>query len=187
MITYKKMDFGCLEIYDQISMRLEVAKIFQVNKIGKGLEGIKYEFNEKEVTPYVLDFVNGESATRWRKNFDVTNWSIFIAFDNEIPIGGTVVAAKTPEIRMLDGREDITVLWDIRVSDKYKHLGVGHRLLKMAIDWSKENGYKKMKIECQNTNIPACKFYEKHGAELFVVNENAYGTDEVMFLWYITF
>jgi ribosomal protein S18 acetylase RimI-like enzyme len=56
----------------------------------------------------------------------------------------------------------------------------------MAVDWSKEQGYQYLKIECQNTNLPACRFYEKHGAELIVVNEHAYGNGEVMFLWYLS-
>jgi len=183
MITYKEVDFGYLDEYDKIPMRVEISKIYHVNKCGKGLGGIQYSFEEKKVEPYVYDFTNKDSATGWKKDFK--NWAIFMAFDDEKPIGGTVIAAKTPEIRMLDGREDITVLWDLRVDDRYKHIGIGHNLMTMAINWSRDNGYKQMKIECQNTNIPACRFYEKHGAELCVINENAYGTDEVMFLWYL--
>lgn len=185
MITYKQADFDCLDIYDRIPMRLTVTRVLRVSKFGRGLEGIRYEFDEIDVEPYVIDFDEGESTTRWAKDFNTTNWAIFMAYDGEIPVGGTVVAAKTPEIRMLDGRDDITVLWDIRVHESYKHQGIGQQLFKLACDWSKKNDYRKMKIECQNTNLPACKFYEKQGAELSVINENAYGTDEVMFLWYI--
>lgn len=38
-----------------------------------------------------------------------------MAFDDEKPIGAVTVVSRTADIRMLDGRDDMTVLWDIRV------------------------------------------------------------------------
>jgi GNAT superfamily N-acetyltransferase len=187
MITFKKADFDCLELYNQIPMKVLVTRIIEVKKSGTGLGVIAYEFHEKDVRPYIKDFAEeGESAVRWKKEFDISHWALFMAFDTLKPIGGAVVAARTPSIRMLDGRDDIALLWDIRVDDHYKRQGIGHRLFTMAVDWSKEQGYQYLKIECQNTNLPACRFYEKHGAELIVVNEHAYGNGEVMFLWYLS-
>ena len=34
---------------------------------------------------------------------------------------------------MLEGRDDLAVLWDIRVSDDYKHQGIGQHLFDLAI------------------------------------------------------
>lgn len=47
-----------------------------------------------------------------------------------------------------------------------------------------------MKIECQNNNEPACKFYHKQGAVLRKIDEYAYFDDiesrfEVQFIWYL--
>lgn len=36
----------------------------------------------------------------------------------------------------------------------------------MVIQEAKSDGYKQMIIECQNNNVPACKFYHKQGALL---------------------
>jgi ribosomal protein S18 acetylase RimI-like enzyme len=91
---------------------------------------------------------------------------------------------------MLDGRDDLTVLWDIRVDDKYKQQGIGKKLFDLATDWSRNNGFKQMKIECQNNNVPACKFYHKQGEILRKIDEYAYIDDtesafEVQLIWYL--
>jgi len=43
-----------------------------------------------------------------------------------------------------------------------------------------------MKAETQNINVPACRFYAKHGFTLGVVNRFAYQEfpDEVELVWY---
>jgi ribosomal protein S18 acetylase RimI-like enzyme len=185
MITYQQASTDFLDDYDKIPMKLTVTTILKVIKLGQGLDGIQYRFEEMDVKPYIKDFTEGESVKRWLEHFKIATWAFFMANDGENPIGGAAVVANAPEICMLDGRNDLTVLWDIRVSENYKHQGIGEHLFKMAYNWSKDNGYKKMKIESQNTNIPACRFYQKQGAELVVIDENRYGTDEVMFLWYV--
>ena len=45
-----------------------------------------------------------------------------------------------------------------------------------------------MKIDTQNDNVPACKFYAKQEARLGEINKYAYygeDTDEVMLIWYL--
>nr|WP_318010979.1 GNAT family N-acetyltransferase [Clostridium estertheticum] len=120
----------------------------------------------------------------------MTNWAFFMAFDNEFPIGAVTVASKTKNVNMLDGRDDMSVLWDIRVDDRYKRQGVGTKLFTIAVEWSKSNGLKQMKIECQNNNVQACRFYHNHGAILGKIDEYAYYNDidiedEVQLLWYL--
>ena len=100
------------------------------------------------------------------------------------------IAAKEPKLYMLSGRDDACVLWDIRVADGYKHRGIGQKMLDMGIKEAKENGYRQMIIECQNNNVPACRFYKKQGALLSKVDMYAYYQeeacrDEVQFLWYL--
>jgi hypothetical protein len=60
----------------------------------------------------------------------------------------------------------------------------------MALDWSKEQGFRQMKIECQNVNVPAVRFYHKNGAVLCTLDEYFYyddaeSRDEVAMMWYI--
>ncbi|BCK00658.1 GNAT family N-acetyltransferase [Anaerocolumna chitinilytica] len=185
-IIYKQVGQEALSIYDSVSMAVDVEEIYEIHKTGNGMEGVSYHFYRKKVPPYVIDFAEDDSAVDWTKRFDVSNWAFFIAFDGEKAIGGAAVASKTEGVMMLEGRDDITVLWDLRVERGYKQHGIGKRLFDMASAWSKNNGFKRMKIECQNTNLPACNFYQKQGAKLCVINENGYkNSDEAMLLWYL--
>lgn len=188
MITYRKIDRTFLNQYDKVSMNIFVEKEFKVEKINNGLGGLK--FNEVAVAPYIKDLGKYAVVTEYEKYFNIDNWQFFMVFDEAKPIGGMTLVSQTPEIRMLDGRDDLCVLWDIRVEDEYKHMGIGQKLFDLGVEWARENGLKQMKIECQNNNIPACKFYHKQGAILAKIDEYAYYDDEeamneVQFIWYL--
>lgn len=188
VITYRQVDSSCLKQYDKIPMLVHIETILALEKLDRGLGGII--LRETPVTGYIKDFGAEEKAAEYGERFDLTNWSFFMAFDGDVPIGGATVASKTEEVNMLDGRDDLTVLWDIRVDDNYKGQGVGTKLFAMAVEWSKSKGFKEMKIECQNNNVAACRFYHKQGAVLAKIDEYAYFKDmaykkEVQFIWYL--
>jgi len=174
MITYKQVDRTYFPQYDQIPMLVHVSSYCRIEKINRGLGG--FHLVETPVKPYIKDFCTGddESVTRWEKRWDISNWAFFMAFDDERPIGAVTVVTRTKEINMLSGRDDLAVLWDIRVDDAYKHQGIGQALFDMAVKWSREQGIIQMKIECQNNNVPAIMFYHKQGAVLSAINEYAY-------------
>ncbi|HOC06168.1 MAG: GNAT family N-acetyltransferase [Bacillota bacterium] len=189
MITYKPVDHTHLPQYDQIPMRFQVTAYYRIKKMNRGLGG--FAFIETPVEPYVKDFcADGDSIMGLEKQWDVSNWAFFMAFDGELPVGGVTVASRTKGINMLSGRDDLAVLWDIRVEDAYKHQGIGQALFDMAVAWSREQGLAQMKIECQNNNIPAIRFYHKQGAVLSAIDEYAYYSepeyrDEVQLIWYL--
>ena len=190
MITYKRADAACFPLYDRVPMRLTVCSEYKIEKINRGLGG--FVLTETPVKPYVKDFCLGddESITRWSERFDVSNWMFFIALDGDHPVGAATVVSRTPGVHMLGGRDDLAVLWDIRVDEAYKHQGVGQRLFDMAADWARSEGLIQMKIECQNNNVPAVNFYHKQGAVLSAVDEYAYYTEEeyrheAQLIWYL--
>jgi ribosomal protein S18 acetylase RimI-like enzyme len=190
MITYKKVDRTYFPQYDQIPMIVQVSAYYRIVKDNRGLGG--FTLVETPVEPYIKDFCTGddESIMRWEKRWDISNWAFFMAFDGERPVGGATVATRTKEINMLSGRDDLAVLWDIRVDDAYKHQGVGQTLFDMAVKWSREKGLKQMKIECQNNNIPAVRFYHKQGAILSAIDEYAYYNEpeyrhEAQLIWFL--
>lgn len=188
MITYIEIDESHFEEYDKIPMLVHVKSILTLEKIENGLGGILLK--ETPIEEQLKDLGVYEEATKYAKEFDITNWAFFMAFDNELPIGAVTVASKTKNVNMLDGRDDMSVLWDIRVDDRYKKQGIGTKLFTMATEWSKLNGFKQIKIECQNNNVQACKFYHKQGAALGKIDEYAYYDDsdiqnEVQLIWYL--
>ena len=170
-------------------MRVHVDRILQIQKKDRGLGG--FLFAEIPVEPFVKDFNAEEdgSALTWER-FDLSKWAFFMAFDDDKPVGGAAVATRTKELNMLQGREDIALLWDIRVDEPYKRRNVGQTLFDMAIAWSRTQSMKQLKIECQNDNIPAVRFYHKQGAALCAVDEYAYADApltpyEIQLIWYL--
>jgi len=176
--------------YDMIPMRVHVSSYYRIEKINRGLSG--FSFVEIPVEPYVKDFCTEHDANveRWKKRWDISNWAFFMAFDKERPVGGATVASRTKDINLLYGRNDLASLWDIRVDDNYKHQGIGQALFDMVVNWSREQGLNQISIECQNNNVPACKFYHKRGAVLSAINEYAYYNEpeyrhEAQLIWYL--
>jgi len=188
MITFKEVDKSFFGLYDMVSANIDVCSEYRVKRIDNGLGG--FVFEEISVEPYIKDLSVYERAMEYEKQFDITNWRYYMAFDGSIPVGAMTVVGKTNGINMLYGREDACVLWDIRVADAYKHKGIGQKLLDMGVLNARKDGYQQMIIECQNNNVPACKFYQKQGAILSKVDMYAYYLepeirDEIQFIWYL--
>ncbi len=188
MITYRKIDSSYLDKYDKIPMVVNVKSILKLEKVQNGLGGILLK--ETPTEEYTKNLGCYENIGKSAQEFDITNWAFFMAFDNNSPIGAATVVSRTPNIHLLEDRDDISVLWDIRVDDKYKRKGVGTKLFDMSVKWSKSKELKQMKIECQNNNVQGCKFYHRQGAVLGKIDEYAYykdieDKDEVQLIWYL--
>ena len=88
---------------------------------------------------------------------------------------------------MLEARSDLAVLWDIRVRREYRRSGIGSQLLDKCAEWARRKGCSRLKIETQDINVPACRFYAAKGCELRGIHHGMYSElpDEVQFLWYL--
>jgi ribosomal protein S18 acetylase RimI-like enzyme len=173
--------------YEKISIAFQVESYFRVELCESGLGGIKL-FEEKAATPYVKDYDNiqNEKPSHWIKRWDISNWGILSAFINKQRVGGAAIAWKTPEVDMLEGREDLACLWDLRVHSNYRNKGCEHQLFVRSLAWSRERGCRRFKVETQNINVPACRFYARQGCELGTINRYAYPEimNETQLIWY---
>ena len=139
--------------------------------------------------PYVKDYdSSGELPSDWTKKFDVTKWGFFLAMDTNKVVGAASVAFDTTGVFMLEERRDLLVLWDIRVCPEAR--GVGIPLFKYAVEWSRKRMCNQMKVETQNVNLPACRFYQRMGCQLGEIRRFGYVADpsvadEVMLCWYL--
>ena len=188
MIIYKEINKEYFEIYDEIDMLVHVKSIYLLKKINRGLNGII--LSEEIVDEYIKDLGKYECAKDYEKEFNISNWGFYMAFDNDKAIGAVTIVSRTDNVNMLDGRDDLGILWDIRVGDGYKHRGIGQKLFNLAVEWCKNKGLKQLKIECQNNNVPASNLYHKQGAILSKIDEYAYYhekecRDEVQLIWYL--
>jgi GNAT superfamily N-acetyltransferase len=138
--------------------------------------------------PYVKDYdaIAGEGPLQWTRRFDLSNWAFFTARVAGRPLGGAAVAFNTPGLTMLEGRPDLAVLWDIRVSPDARGQGVGSALFETVEAWAQSRGCRQLKIETQNINVRACRFYARHGCQLRAIYYAAYPElpEEIQLLWY---
>ena len=179
-----------LALYDTIPMRFRVERVLRVDTLGGGLGGLAL-VEEPVETLYVKDCdeLDPEPVTRWAERFDVSSWLFLMALVEERPVGGATVAYRSPKVHMLDGRTDLAVLWDLRVHPDYRGQGIGTRLWQRAVEWVRSRNCTQLKVETQNTNVRACRFYASRGCHLGAIVRHAYTlpdiAHEAMLLWYL--
>jgi len=189
MIQIREVGPDQLRDYARIPIAFEVRAVLRVESLDLGFRLVE----ESVPKPYTKDYDAFDDADgrvmNWPKHFDVSKWGFFLAREGD-DVGAATVAVHTPTVHMLENRTDLAVLWDIRVRpDKRRH-GVGAALFRYATDWARSNGCRQMKVETQNTNVPACRFYAARGCVLGGINRFGYAAcpvaaHEAMLLWYL--
>ncbi|MEX2271390.1 MAG: GNAT family N-acetyltransferase [Vicinamibacterales bacterium] len=149
----------------------------------------EFVFSERRLdVPYEKDYdaIGGEGPPEWERHFDLSNWALFTARDRNRRVGRAAVAFDTPGMTMLEGRRDLAILWDLRVSPDARGQGVGTALFERVEAWARLHGCRQLKAETQNTNVRACRFYERQGCQLRAIHRAAYPTfpEEIQLLWY---
>jgi GNAT superfamily N-acetyltransferase len=178
---------AALEEHAAISIAFVVDRILEVRLADAGLRGMSLT-ETVAADPYVKDYdaIEEERPTRWPGRFDVSGWGLINGRRDGNRVGGAVIALRTPGLRMLSGRNDVAVLWDIRVSPAERGTGVGSALFRAAATWAGARGCAWLKIETQNVNVAACHFYQKMGCSLGAIDRFAYPElpAEVQLLWW---
>jgi GNAT superfamily N-acetyltransferase len=186
-IREEALTSAVLSEHAAISIAFVVDRVLEVRLLDGGLGGMS--LTETGVTsPYVKDYdaLKGAGPQCWPGRFDVSNWGLIGARRDGASAGGAVIATRTPGLHMLGGRDDVAVLWDIRVSPRERGGGIGSALFRVAGDWAGARGCRWLKIETQNVNVPACRFYQKMGCTLGAIDRFAYPGQpaEVRLLWW---
>lgn len=172
--------------YGTVPIAFWVRSRFRVERVRGGLGGLR--FVEERVNPYLKDYdgTEGEGPSRWAESFDLSRWGILSAFEGSRRVGGAAVAWNTPGVHLLEGRDDLAVLWDLRVDPERRGRGIGQLLFDRAATWARERQCRQLKVETQNINVPACRFYARRGCELGAIDFHAYdASEEVQLSWYV--
>jgi streptothricin acetyltransferase len=137
--------------------------------------------------PYEKDYDGsaGHHPTDWPQRFDVSRWIILGAFHEMQRVGGAVVVVDDPAVDLLGGQPDAALLWDLRVAPAVRHRGVGSALLRAAEHAAVRRGARVLRVETQQINVAACRFYRRNGFSVEQVQRDAYPDfpDEVQLLW----
>lgn len=187
-IQQEALTLTALEEHAAIPTAFVVDRILEVTVVDGGLGGMS--LTETVVTdPYVKDYdaIEGAGPAHWPERFDISNWRLICGRRDGARVGGAVIAVRTPGLRMLGARDDVAVLWDIRVSPGERNAGIGSALFQAAADWARALGCGWLKIETQNVNAAACRFYQKMGCTLGAIDRFAYPglPGEVQLLWWM--
>lgn len=176
---------AALVAYGRIPIAFEVRAVFDV-AADHAHNG--FRLSERPVAkPYLKDYdAIAEVPAQWPGRFDTARWGLMLARIDGQFVGGAAVAYDTPQLHMLEGRSDLAVLWDIRVHPERRRQGVGAALFRAAEAWALVRRCRQLKVETQNVNVPACRFYARYGLVLRAVNRGIYPEcpDEVQLLWY---
>ena len=187
MVNVAAEPISNLHLHAAVPIAFLVDRMFQVELVDGGLGGVTLcEVPVEYAWTKDYDAIKGEGPTRWAKRFDVTSWGLIAAHDAEHRVGGAVVAVNTAGVSMLEGRSDVAVLWDIRIRPEARLEGVGSQLFRAAEEWARDRGCRTMKVETQNVNVPACRFYHHLGCSLGAIDRFAYPDrpDEVQLIWF---
>lgn len=183
-IEMREEPMSALAEHAKVSIAFDVNSVLEVTATSDGIT-----LAERPVSPpWVKDYdaIEGEGPTRWADRFDVSSWGLISAHGGAVRLGGTVIAFNTAGVNMLEGRSDLAVMWDIRVVPQWRGRGVGRLLFQAAERWATSRGCTQLKIETQNINVDACRFYATQGCELGAIDRFAYPDlpGETQLLWY---
>jgi GNAT superfamily N-acetyltransferase len=186
-VEVSEQPLTALDEYASIPIAFEVSTVLDV--AGRGESPVKFILTERSISlPYLKDYdaIDGEQPRQWAMRFDISNWGVLAAEVDGLRVGGAVVAFKTPGLKMLEELDDLAVLWDIRVSPEARGQGVGTALFRAAEAWARARGCLHLKVETQNINVPACRFYARQGCVLAAVDRYAYPglPGEIQLLWH---
>jgi len=183
-VEIKEEPTSRLELHAEVSIAFSVEHVLAVDDLG--LEGLRL-IERPVAEPYVKDYDRyaGNHPSHWGDRFDLTNWGLLSAWRGSSRVGGAVIATATLGVEMLRGRDDLAVLWDLRVAQGVRGEGIGGALFDASEQWALARGCSDLEIETQNVNVPACRFYLGRGCELRAIHRFAYPElrDEVKLLW----
>lgn len=178
---------SALAEYARVPIAFEVRERLAVHAPDAGLGGLHLRA-VPVAAPYVKDYdaLPGQHPTAWPGQLNLARWGILSAWADGERVGGAVVAWDTPGVDVLEGRADLAVLWDLRVLPARRGRGIGVALFRAAEVWARMRGARRLKVETQNVNVAACRFYARQGCTLGALHRFAYPTlpDEAQLLWY---
>jgi GNAT superfamily N-acetyltransferase len=171
--------------YARISIAFEVFEVMDVVRETTSRQQLRLE--PRAVSPWIKDYDamdGGPSA--WPASFDLQHWTFFTARTQGRVVGGAAVVYRAPDIAMLEHRDDVALLWDIRVAPDARGQGVGRALMDAVDAWARSHEASWLEVETQTINVPACRFYAANGFELHTANPDAYPDlpNETQLLWY---
>jgi GNAT superfamily N-acetyltransferase len=155
--------------------------IFRVAKSTQSVELTEHRLNRT----FRKDYDSVDDPMKWPARFEMSSWIFVGAYRGDERLGGAIGACNCSDLDLLADTRDCVVLWDLRVSPRFHRQGVGSVLFRTIESRGRECGARELRVETQNFNVAACRFYAAQGCELTQANFGAYAQmpDEVQLIW----
>jgi GNAT superfamily N-acetyltransferase len=159
--------------YASVSIAFEVREVMDVVRDDSTRH--RFRLEPRTVSPWIKDYdaLDGGPLS-WPARFDLRHWTFFSARSEGRLVGAAAVVYRAPDIEMLDGRDDVALIWDLRVAPEARGTGVGRALMDAVAAWARSHEASWLEVETQNINAPACRFYAASGFELRAANPDVY-------------
>lgn len=177
---------SALSEYARVSIAFEAREAMDV---ARSADGDGFVLTRRQLSSPIFkdyDALPFDGPVSWPSRFDLSSWAFFGAYSEGTRVGGAAVILRSTEIELLEGRDDMALLWDLRVAPAVRRRGVGSALLNAVESRVRGRGAAELKVETQDVNVPACRFYARQGFRLRTVHAHAYPElpHETQLLWH---
>lgn len=176
--------FSAIDDYARVPTAFPVTSLIEPTPDSSAPGG--YILRERGVElPYIKDYdaIPDNSPPDWGRSYDTSKWQLFSAFKSGKRVGGAIAFVFPAETRE---KFPVVDLWDLRVAPEFRRMGIASALASSVEQWATFRECGGLRIETQNINVAACRFYERFGCELQSVTAGAYPAlpNEIRLLWY---
>ncbi|MBE7465186.1 MAG: GNAT family N-acetyltransferase [Planctomycetes bacterium] len=164
-----------LTAYATVPIAFEVCEVLDARALEALSCGMPFEstpLNRTWIKDY--DTCPGHHPTEWPDKFDLTEWIFLGAFRDAVRMGCAAAVAGASARELLDHSSDAALLWDLRVDPRTRRSGTGSALLARVEAWALARGARRLCVETQQINVPAFRFYVRHGFRLIRASPGAY-------------
>lgn len=133
MITIREEAMATYAAGAHIPIAFSVESVFRIDPLDGGLGGLS--MTEEEIPePYVKDYdMHDHGIAEWSEKWDISNWGFLSAYEGDQRVGAAAIAWKTNGVDKLEGKNDMAVLWDLRVHPESRRQGIGRQLFVHAV------------------------------------------------------
>jgi ribosomal protein S18 acetylase RimI-like enzyme len=103
-----------------------------------------------------LEREQGFSDDDWRQRLARADAATFLASIDGRDVGIAVAAASG------EGDAELYAMW---AAPEARGKGVGDNLVRSAVAWARERGFKRISLGVSDRNVPAIRLYARHGFE----------------------
>lgn len=105
-------------------------------------------------------------------------------YEELLPLGYSYGAYENDElIGVIIGEPQMwnntVLIWELHVSNEHRRRNIGTALMNQVVEMAKANGFRAIRLETQNYNVPAIKFYKQCGFMIEGIDLSFYTNTDV--------